>query len=63
MTLKEGANDALMTQITNEFYRRVNAGADDRKIMFLVAAMAILSLKGSDSRAVVAARKLFQKGM
>lgn len=60
--LNEGPNDSLLTQITNEFYRLANTGSNDKKMLYLVAAMSLLSANGNDSRAVMAARKLFQKG-
>jgi hypothetical protein len=61
--IEEGAVDSLLLQITNEFYRLANSGSNDKKMLYLVAAMAILNSNGNDSRAVMAARKLFQKGM
>jgi hypothetical protein len=61
--LEEGVADSLLQQITNEFYRLANSGTNDKKMLYLVAAMAVLNSAGNDSRALNAARKLFQKGM
>lgn len=61
--LNEGVADSLLLQITNEFYRLANSGSNDKKMLYLVAAMAVLHTAGNDSRALNAARKLYQKGM
>lgn len=61
--MNEGVNDSLLFQITNEFYKLANSGSNDKKMLYLVAAMAILNSNGNDPRAVNAARKLLQKGM